>query len=283
MCTSAIPEEKHALLFFTHLFNKRNFAKFQTLQKVFSKYGDTFTLYFAETGELNAPAKFHPYGSSRKTLDTLNYVWMHDRLMPGHSCYPLMHFARQHPDYKSYTLIEYDVELTGSWDVFFEHIMRDDADFLATHIADESEQPDWYFWNTLSLPPNGAAVNSGNRKIRFFGPIYKISNRALKTIDAAYTARAIGHFEGLIPTVLSGEGLIVRDFNELSHPKFRGDNRWYTKQAFDPSGKLEKSSMRFRPNRLFPGWRPFTLYHPVKFGKGERLTHLRDKLRKLLR
>ena len=105
----------------------------------------------------------------------------------------------------------------------------------------------------------------------------------MKAVDHAYGEGATGHFEALIPTVLSEQGLSVRDLNELKHPVFGGHERWYTKPSHDPAGKLTQSSMRFRPNRLFPGWRPDTLYHPVKFGKGERVDYLRRRLDKLLR
>lgn len=274
--------QKHALLYFTHVFNERHFKKFKALQQAFFRHGDTFTLYFSESGELTAPSALHAYGTDRLSLCTLNYPWMHNKLMPGHTNYPLMHFARHHPGYKSYTVVEYDVELTGSWEVFFDHCMRDDADFLATHIADQDEQPAWYFWNTVCLPAERQGGTSPIRRLRFFGPLYKISNRALKAVDHAYGEGATGHFEALIPTVLSEQGLSVRDLNELKHPVFGGHERWYTKPSHDPAGKLTQSSMRFRPNRLFPGWRPDTLYHPVKFGKGERVDYLRRKLDKLL-
>lgn len=279
---SSRPSQKHALLYFTHVFNERHLKKFQALQQAFARHGETFTLYFAQTGELTAPSEFNAHGTDRPTLGTLNYPWMHNQLMPGHANYPLMHFARHHPGHETYTVIEYDVELTGSWEVFFEHCMQDDADFLASHIADQNEQPDWYFWNTVRLPAERQAGTAPLRRLRFFGPLYRISNRALKAVDHAYGEGATGHFEALIPTVLTNQGLIVRDLNELKHPVFRGHERWYTKPSHDPKGMLAKSSMRFRPNRLFPGWRPDTLYHPVKFGKGERIDYLHGRVDKLL-
>ncbi len=275
--------QKHVLLYFNHVFNKRHLEKFEALRDAFSEYGDTFTLYFAENSDLVAPTEFHAHGTDRPMLNSLGYPWMHNRLMPGHANYPLMHFAQCHPGYASYTVIEFDVELTGSWKSFFNFCMRDDADFLATHIADQNKQPDWFFWDTLNLSKGPTGERFHHRQLRFFGPIYKISNRAIKAVHAAYKEGAIGHFETLLPTVVSDNGFICRDINDLPHPKARKDDRWYTKQSHDPAGKLKKSSMRFRPNRLFSGWRSMTLYHPVKFGKGERLEHLRREFAKLVR
>lgn len=283
MPTESSPPQKHVLLYFTHVFNERHMVKFKALRDAFSPYGETFTLFYSENSDLIAPADFNAHGTDRPTLNSLGYRWMHHRLMPGHANFPLMHFAQCHPDYASYTLLEFDVELTGSWGAFFEHCMRDDADFLATHLADQNEQPDWFFWDTLKLPQGPLSKKSNHSQLRFFGPIYRISNRAIKSVHAAYKEGAIGHCETLLPTVVSDNGFICRDINDIPHPNSRRGGRWYTKQAHDPAGKLKKSSMRFRPNRLFPGWKTLTLYHPVKFGKGERLDHLRRKLAELFR
>ena len=263
---------RHALLYFTHNFNSRNYLKFKELQAAFAPYGDTFTLSYANNESVPPPIEFNAHCTNKSMLNELGYSWMHDGLMPGHTSYPAMHFAIRNNTYASYTVIEYDIELHGAWKEFFKHLMIDPSDLIATHMADASEQPQWYFWNTLDLSGSDIVQEAVKRKIRFFGPFFRLSAAAVRTIDEECKKGITGHFETLIPTILAAKGLTVRDLNEITHPNFHGRDRWYTKQRIDPKGKLKRSSMRFRPNRLFPGWRPNTLYHPVKIGKGERLT-----------
>lgn len=265
---------RHALLYFTHNFNTRNYLKFRALQAAFAPYGDTFTLSYVDNEGAPPPTRFNAYCTSKTMLMELRYSWMHDSLMPGHTNFPAMHFAIRNNSYASYTVIEYDVELHGAWESFFKHLMMDSSDLIATHIADVNEQPQWYFWKMLDLSGSHNLQVVAKKKIRFFGPFFRLSAAAVKAIDDECKKGITGHYEALLPTILAAKGLTVRDLNEITHPNYHGRDRWYTKQRIDPKGELKRSSMRFRPNRLFPGWRANTLYHPVKIGKGERLASI---------
>lgn len=265
---------RHALLYFTHNFNTRNYLKFRALQAAFAPYGDTFTLSYANDKGVPPPIEFNAYCTDKSMLRELGYSWMHDNLMPGHTNFPAMHFAIRNNTYTSYTVIEYDVELHGAWEAFFKHLMMDPSDLIAAHLADSNEQPQWYFWNTVDLSESGSLHDAVKKNIRFFGPFFRLSAAAVKTIDEEYKKGIVGHYETLLPTILTAKGLTVRDLNEIPHPNYHGKDRWYTRQEIDFKGELNRSSMRFRPNRLFPGWRPNTLYHPVKIGTGERLASI---------
>ena len=48
--------QKHVLLYFNHVFNERHIEKFKALRDAFSPYGNRFTLFYSENGDLIAPA-----------------------------------------------------------------------------------------------------------------------------------------------------------------------------------------------------------------------------------
>ena len=261
----------HALLYFSHVFNERTLKKFEEMKQAFAPYGDSFTLTFSAPGSLPPPAGFSAYVTDRDMLDSLGYTWMHDALMPGHTNYPVMHFAVNHPQYESFTVVEYDIGLTATWDVFFRHLMDAEGDLLVTHLSTRDEQPRWAWWSTIGLEETSYASDPDFPMLRFFGPLYRLSGPGVRAAHEAYLQGARGHYETLLPSVLAARGFRIRDLNEITHPAYTGSNRWYTKQRRDRTGQLKRSSMRFRPNRLVPGLRPYTLYHPIKYGWRELL------------
>lgn len=269
---------KHALLFFSHIFNEYTLGKFKSLKKAFEPYGDTFTIVYTAGKSVSAPDEFNPYITTRETLEELNYTWMHSDLMPGHANFPVMHFGSKHPDYATYTIIEYDVELTGAWEIFLAHLMAASADMVATHVATHSDQPQWHHWQSLDLSKSAELSSPNLQKLRFFGPLYRLSCEAMKSIDQEYKKGISGHYEALFPIILNAKGFSLIDLNELTHPNHHGRNRWYTKQRRDRKGMLKKSSMRFRPTRTAPGFRSNTLYHPIKNGNNSLIQAMLKRL-----
>lgn len=264
--------KKHVLLYFTHVFDKSTMKEFGIIENAFKPYGEAYLITYENTSKNETVT--HPpnlYRTNKEKLKTLNYRWMHSNLMPGHTNYPIMHFALS-SDYDSFTVIEYDVRLRGKWDQLFKELMKSNADFLATHLTKQSEQPDWPHWSSINIPKNSNIQSEFKLDlIRSFCPIYKISRDAIKVLDKTYKSGVIGHYEALFPTILKYFKLKVCDINSLPHPIYTGKYRWYTQADPDKMGSLKGSSMRFKPPFYLKGLRPLTLYHPIKYSIAGRI------------
>jgi hypothetical protein len=198
---------------------------------------------------------------STDSLKALGYTWLQDSLMPGHVHFPVLEFAQKHPNYSNYWVIEYDVRFTGSWSLFFWLTTRSTADFIATHLSRYEEQPFWYWWPTYSCPDKTQKIES---RVRFFGPLYRISRSAIEFVDTKLKAGCQGHQEVVLPTLLNEAGFSLVDLSGSSSFEKLSPWSWYTRSKRDVWGALKHSSMRFRPQMTLSGHRPFTFYHPVK-------------------
>ncbi|WP_162910142.1 hypothetical protein [Azohydromonas sediminis] len=262
-----------ALLFVCHLAEAGFVARFRRLETAFRPFGDAYFLYDTNDEPLPSTLQDIPvHGFSLRTLRSLSYAWLHDRLMPGHLHFPVLEFFRARDAYDHYWVIEYDVRFTGPWRVFFRWAQGVDGDLLATHIATHPEQPRWYWWSTLTHPR--ATVADDNRT-RFFGPLYRLSRRALAHLDAALGSGWLGHQEVVIPTLLREAGMSLVDMTRDSSFPAPTWRNWYTRDRDDPHGGLKDSSMQFARVLRYPGPRPLTLYHPVKRALGHPLDPLR--------
>jgi hypothetical protein len=93
-----------------------------------------------------------------------------------------------------------------------------------------------------------------------------VSRRSLELLETRAKEGWVGHFEGLVPTLLADQGHTLADFGgegDFVPPGLR--NRFYKSFSWKDGRIRYFGSMRFRPpfvSLLFA--RRNTLYHPVK-------------------
>lgn len=261
--TRHMPSNRQALLFLCHLTDMGHVRHYQALTRAFRPYGDAYFVFDVTHQPLpDALARLPNFTFTKDSLRNLGYVWLQDALMPGHVHFPMLEFARHHPGYTHYWVVEYDVRFNGPWRLFFWWANRVKADFLATHLYRHGEQPFWYWWRSLSCPEHEIDLQA---RIRFFGPLYRISREAVELLDTRLSEGCKGHQEVIIPTLLHQAGYRLMDLSRDSTLGQAPGWSWYTRsRERDAWGALNDSSMRFRPALESVGRRPFTFYHPIK-------------------
>lgn len=192
---------------------------------------------------------------------------------PGNVELPLFLFFRANPQYAHYWVVEYDVRFSGGWDAFFSAFAGNGADLLGTTLSRHGQIPDWYHWPTLDL-----AGRPGRKEafLRGFFPIYRLSRRALTQLDSDYRDGVKGHFECLIPTLLSLAGMTIEDIGgdgDYVQPGNR--NRFYRNSPSRSS--LAPGTFVFRPVMDRPGEEPGKLWHPVRYSPAWKSVLRRSK------
>jgi hypothetical protein len=179
---------------------------------------------------------------------------------PGSTDLPILHFFGKNSEYKHYWIVEYDVRFTGSWDGFFSFFANNDSDLLGTTLTRYPNIRDWHHWPSLDLL-NGPIPEE--QRLRGFFPVYRLSRRALETLDRRYRDGVRGHYECLVPTVLSQEGMTIEDIGGDGAFVDAGNiNRFYYNSP--TRNTLSPGSFVFRPVMDRPGQEPNKLWHPVK-------------------
>lgn len=187
------------------------------------------------------------YAFSSDMLYESGYSPIGDGLVPGNVHIPVLRFFLEHSDFDYYWVIESDVRYFGRWSHFFENFQHDESDLLASYITRYDDDKGWIWWYSFSAAD--VDVNP-LEMVRSFNPIYRLSNRALKTVHEKMSQGWSGHFEVLIPTILSLEGMALRDM---------GDNN-----VFGGKYKLyDKDTMSHLPLPV-QALRQGMIYHPVK-------------------
>lgn len=176
---------------------------------------------------------------------------------------PLIDFWLSHPDYEHYWLVEYDVRYTGDWGVFLESFNDLDHDLLTTHVRRFSDEPYWYWWDSLSHPERHIPREERARSLNV---IYRMSSRALDLVHEEQSRGWRGHPEVLLPTLLLHNGYTVMDLGgdgPFTPEGLRG--RAYSSDT-SKAGRLVSpfGTVRWRPSWSSPGRRADTIYHPVK-------------------
>jgi hypothetical protein len=175
---------------------------------------------------------------------------------PGNTDTIFLLFHRQHPQYEHVWGIEYDVHYEGSWSYFFDHFGGSTADLLGTTLGGTFKNV-----SPKVTDPSGTPL-ADNDVVRGFFPVFRLSRRALATLDDAYQSGWSGHAELVWATVLTKEGLEIEDFGgDGIYVKPQNINRFYCNHPSRWS--LSPGTFVFRPNVKVLS-RPNTLWHPVK-------------------
>lgn len=209
-----------------------------------------------DTPEIPPDVACHTFSAA--DVRALRYPGKSDLTSPNVELFVVAYWKAQ-PDYDYYWGIEYDVKFSGSWDRVFAHFQDNDADLLGTSIHTRDFNPHWGNWGSLKSP----AVLGDDQMVRGFFPIFRISQRGLIALDAAYRQGWNGHFECSMPSAVAAAGLRLEDIGGDGPFVAPGNtNRFYTNTLLDPN--LTPGSFVFRPTRTGVGAEPDLLWHPVK-------------------
>ena len=200
---------RSAVGFFTYLFDPEIISRYRKLKEDLADHAQTNIVAQAETPvpeALLAETVFFDFqelaGNAPRTLGS--------KVIPGNSHLTMLAFFRSQPEFDYYWYIEYDVVFTGAWSTLLDAWSDDTSDLLAPHLRTYGQEPDWPWWRSLRVPP--AAAEKG--LVRAFMPVYRISRRALETLEAAVRDGCSGHFEALVPTVLQAASLQISDLGK---------------------------------------------------------------------
>lgn len=227
--------------------------------------GHTFLLYHQTSADLpDALNDINTISFCDNILSGLHYIPISHTLIPGNNHFPVLDFYLKNPSYDFYWFIEDDVRFNGPWEDLFNYFTNqpEQPDLISSHIRSFTEEPDWYWWNTLYH----FNTNIPHRlRIRSFNPLYRISNAALSCIHYILgTDKWRGHHEVLLPTMLSLEGYRIADFGGTGQFVPAGqENKFYLDDNPDAQGMINTGTMRYRPliDRLEHAGK---IYHPVK-------------------
>lgn len=220
-----------------------------------SAYADVCLLHdqqkynFGKNTEQN---NINVFAFDHTVLSLLPYTPYGDRIVPGNTYFPLMKFWKEHPQYDYYWIVEDDVMFTGNWAVFFETFSNDKSDFISSYIRSYEDEPNWAWWSTIHSYKENENLNK-NDLFASFNPIYRLSSKALICLDSELRKGWIGHYEGLIPTILIKNHMAVRDIGGSGRYVQKGEKKiFYT-----------ESSYSYAPLKI-QDFVPNLLYHPIK-------------------
>jgi hypothetical protein len=253
--STAVGPRKTAFLLLSHAIGTAILDEYAKISKAVAKNADFWLLFHKKTDNGTLPAKkFRSYVFTDRSLAILPYQTFYENaIVPGSAHFPLMLFFHNFPDHDYYWIIEGDVRFSGKWKSFFDAFETSDSDFLTCKIRHYVEDPEWYWWPTLSHPKKEIPLA---KCVASFNPIYRISRRALEYIHQMHVEGWRGHFEVLIPTLLFHGGFRLRDIGgDGTFVKSGERHRFYTGET-----------MNFRPALQRIGSKRLTLYHPVKCG-----------------
>ncbi len=283
------PMTRSAFLLFAHEMNWFDRRLAQQLARAVAGWADLYVLRYADAADSRTEAAHETgfgipritYG--RRAMLNLPYPaktagedWA---LMPGNCDLPVLAFAQQHPQCQHIWVAEFDVRFSGNWRVLFDALAESDADLLCTTLHDVAVNPGWYHWEGLQTP---AQLERDVRRLRGFFPFYRVSARALATIDAAYRAGWGGHHEVAWPSILHDAGLKIEDIGGQGAfvPLVRR-GRFYRNTPEDEF--MMPGTFRYRPAMLMSPPALLgegELFHPVK--TADKLQRARRKIGRLL-
>jgi hypothetical protein len=166
-------------------------------------------------------------------------------------------------------LMEFDVDFSGHWEMFFAQFMDSKADLLTTTLVPRAQSAGWYWWQTARTPDyvRPAQIH------RAFLPLTRVSRRfAREYVRKMNEEGWAGHYEFTIPTVAFLAGMTVEDIGgngSLCPVSRRGRN--YSNTPDDDflfPGTFTCRRFRDRYFHEAPGSfeEADMLYHPIKPG-----------------
>lgn len=239
-----------AILYLTDKENRQSFLRFS--EEATNTYSDVFVLFHQKNTHTLTQETLHcqviPFTSD--ILFQSGYKPIGDSLVPGNAQFPLLRFFVEYPHYDYYWVIEDDVCFSDNWAKFFKTFDKDASDLLASYITHYNDDTTWTWWYTFSSA--GEAVKLSDM-VRSFNPIYRLSNRALKVIHEKMSRGWSGHFEVLIPTILSTQGMKMTDLGNNKNIDYVNNEYSF----------YDRDTMSHMPLRI-QAKRQGMIYHPIK-------------------
>src|SRR3954469_11290276 len=150
-------EHKSCIIFLTHFWDESVAHRFERLRRESAPHADCFLVlqdddpqvvaqWKALLDTLGAADAMFTFNSIELPRRLGNQYFGSQRVMTN-THFPLLLFAREHPDYAYYWQVEGDVEYRGRWGDFFAAYADSDAALLAAHFHRWHDWPDWYWWS----------------------------------------------------------------------------------------------------------------------------------------
>lgn len=259
-------QQKCVVLFLTNKNDSSTLNAYHSLKRETTNCHDVYLLYHQTTKRLpESIAIENPILFNDEILQSIGFISIYDKLVPGSNHFPLFMYFKKEPEYDYYWYIEDDVRFNGAWDTFFNSIKENDnnADFLTCHVRQYKDEPYWFWWETLKHR-TGKRV-ALNLRLRSFNPIFRISKRALDFLNEAYLSGWSGHHEVTMASLLVSAGFSISDLGDVGEFVLQKSTRKYYKSALpDNNGDVGTGSVRFRPYINSSEMTEELLYHPVK-------------------
>jgi hypothetical protein len=165
--------------------------------------------------------------------------------------------------FEFFWILEFDVDFSGCWSVFFDAFLDNSSDLIATHIARRHSlsQAKWMWWKSFN--PTNELTFDHHRKL--FAPLVRLSLPLVTAVGDFYNSKqSRGHHEALLPTLCSYFGMVIEDIGGKS--EFGRGMNWIGSNAQGPTFRVNRKGM---PTSYFEeapqGFdRPNVIWHPVK-------------------
>jgi hypothetical protein len=143
-------------------------------------------------------------------------------------------------------LVDQRVHFGGGFEAFEAHFDDIGADFLASALRRHSEDPGWYWWQSLKAP---YGEDSSTHALAAMLPLIRLSRNAASEILRGLDDGWSGHPEVLIPTLVNRAGLKIQDIGGTgSFTPAEHIGRWYDDRTWHWNGPVS-----FVPGRIhFP-------------------------------
>ena len=251
-----------AVVFRTHFFDPEVARRLRKLRNDIERHCAGTDIHLLVEAETQVPPEFEPIATrfSYGNYATRFPKASPDSIYPGNHHLASLYFGENRPRYSHYWFIEYDVVYAGNWGKLFNEFRAEPADLLATHLRELSDEPDWYWAQTLDCGGDSTANPTG---MAAFLPIFRISRSALTALRDACGNGWSGHWETLVPTAICAAGLTLSDIggNGKWTPPHRRHRHYLVPDKVTLWGNV--STFRFRPRIVGP-LLPGILHHPCK-------------------
>lgn len=275
---SAFPS-RVAVLFVTHFIDDVITAEYRKLRREAPPGHDVVLLYnTTERPPGEPPPDITVHRFDARNISKLDYPVKKTTVSSFNVELFIINFWLRRPEYDQYWMIEYDMRFSGDWGSLFRHFAAESADLLSTTLFRQPAFPGWANWPSLQPPP-GIAL-APHEKIGAYMPIFRISQRALAAVHAAYQAGWAGHSECTVPTIVAKAGFSLGDIGgdgEFVRPE--NINRFYRNTLV--SRTHAPGTLVYRPVRTVPGDEANMLWHPVKCAEGMVVGRRRAMLRRV--
>ena len=250
--------KKNAFILLTHVWNKAVEFKFKRISSELTDNCDCYLVFDTSNNDsaINLNSRIVYKFTPDEIESRLGYdCYVKGTITPGSGIFPVIAFSRNN-NYLYYWVIEYDFEFTGDYKLLINSLINKKVDLAACHFYSYSEQPSWMWWKTIKYHDD-PLIGVRQPMYRALLPIYRISNTALKILDSQYLDGFRGHCEGLIPTLLKLNNLLILDFKDFT--SFYNCNH---------SSLISSSTIRATPtidmSVLKDNFKENTFYHPIK-------------------